>query len=647
MTKWFRQTPALPVWVLLLTLLGVSVRGQDDKTGIEPAAALSIELSSPYVEVDVGSNGNFTMGTLQGDPANPNDDNANLLYGHPGIYTGAVTLRVDGVDYWNYPSNSIGTLISGPTTSGGVNTTVWEAAGIRFTQRLSLVTGTATGRVDTLCIENIATNIDSVPHDVGIREFLDTQLGSNDAAPFQVPGLGAVTAETELIGAAIPQNYQVFDDLANPQVIAAGTLSGGNATPPDRVVWALWSRLNDTPWDFTVDSSRVFGDTGVAIYWNPQTLQPGQSRSVITYYGLSSVQVSVGPLVLGLTAPAQLDVIGGTYSPNPFTVTGFIENSLAGTPTAQGVVAELILPAGLELEPGQTNPQNIGDLNFDQSAQGNWLVRATGTPTGTLTMTMRVTTTNLTPSQQDVSRDILVPPLSAGPLAITAMTDNGNGGIDLSWIYTGQGTPVLYGVALFDWETGMEHYLDLGGPGDPWLPAVQNQATIPVNAGGYYTAFVAAVVEMANGVVESAAGQPPQQEVLLSDPVQELVIFQPGTPVTDPPNPAVSTPASGEILASWGLQRALALVAVVVFDYQAGDFLRDGSWIHEVYRPVEIWPGPQPFGAHPTSVSYTGLAPGEYAVRIYHLGWDGSVADSSAAAQSAGFPDGWFHVMVH
>jgi hypothetical protein len=605
----------------------------------------AVVLSSTYVEIGVASTGNVTMGTLIGDPNNPNDDNKRLLYGHPNSTTGYTTLRVDGADFAN---NSGLTLVDGPTTAGDVNTTVWENAGVRLTQRLRIVTGTTTGRADTMAIEDTYENIDSAAHDVGLRIFLDTQLGSNDGSPFQIPGIGGVTTETELFGAAIPQSFQVFDDLANPEIIALGTLSGGSATPPDRAIWGSWPSMVGNIYDYTIDPTRsLTGDSAIAYYWNPITLQPGQTRTIITYYGLGSVTTSTGPLVLGLTAPSQLDIIGGTYSPNPFTVSGFIDNSISGTPDAQDVMAELILPAGLELVAGQTNPQNLGTLGFGQNTSVNWQVRATGSPTGNLTMTLRVTTSNLTPGIQTVTRDILIPVLGAGNPVITEIRDAGNGNLFLRWNFTGPEPVLIYGVALFDWATGTEHYLDLGGQaGDPWLVTGNTEATIPVPGGGYYTAFVAAVVEeTASDEVDAQSAT--QTRVDISQPAQALIIFQPGTPVDAPPNPAAASNGPGSLTASWDLQRALALVAVVVFDFQTNDFMRDPSYIDEVFRTVEIWPGAQPFGAHPMSVDYNGLGPGLYGIKIYHLGWDGSVTDSSAAAQSAGNPDGYFRVQVN
>ncbi len=625
---------ALTTFVVLGVPFALAGAGTEGDIGLNV-----VEIQSTYVEVGIAPTGNFTMGTLEGDPNNPNDNDLRLLFGHPSSTTGYTTMRVDGSD----ATMSTGTtlpVVTPPTTVGGVNTTVWEYLGVRLTQRVTLVTGTSTGRVDTACLEYTMENIDATNHDVGLRILFDTQLGNNDGAPFQVPGLGAVTTESELLGANVPQAFQVFDDLANPNVIASGTLGGGAATLPDRAVWGHWSDIFGSVWDYTISPGTTISDSAVAHWWNPTTLAPGATRTIITYYGLGSVTTSTGPLVVGLTAPAQLVLVGGVFSPNPFTATGFIENSVAATGTANGVQADLMLPAGLELDAGQTNPVIIGNLAQGANAQANWQVRANGAATGDLTMTLDVSTTNLTPASQTVDRVINIPGGASTIPVITEIRQGAGASVYLNYTYNGPGTPLLYAIAMFDWATGAEGWLDLGGPGDPWLlNNLNTTATVPVPGGGYYTAFVAAIVD--DEIVRNALITP------ISNPGQALVIAQPGLPIATPPTPTAVSPAVGTIDVGWGLQRALGLVAITVFDYTAGDFLRDASYTDEIYRLVDMWPGVQPGGTHPTTASYTGLPAGQYAVQIFHLGWDGSVSSSAESDVDMGTPrDGWIRVQV-
>lgn len=335
----------------------------------------SIMLASPYVEIAIkDTNANLTMGTLVGDPDNPNDDNKRLLYGHPNPGTGAVTIRIDGADYWNLGSAVIGTLVSGPTNDGYTNTTVFDVAGIRVTQEVSIVAGGGTGREDTMLHKLTMVNMDEAPHSVGARIMYDTMLGNNDGAPFRVPGVGEVTTEYELLGAAIPPFYQVFDDFVNPTVIAQGTLLGGSAVAPDRVVWAQWGYIVTTPWDFTINPARSITDSAVGIYWNPVTLQPGQSRTVATYYGLGSVGLDMRPPVaVGITAGAQVECVTGgdalvptgTLVPDPFPVVVYLAHVVPSvTEPLQNVFVRLTMPPGVVFA-GSPAIYELSDLSMN------------------------------------------------------------------------------------------------------------------------------------------------------------------------------------------------------------------------------------------------------------------------------------------
>ncbi|MCX5909880.1 MAG: hypothetical protein NTY64_22565, partial [Deltaproteobacteria bacterium] len=123
--------------------------------------------------------------------------------------------------------------------------------------------------------------------------MLDTQLGDNDGAPFQIPGMGNVTTEKEFLGEEIPPIWLSMNDLAYPTVISKGILLGLGATKPDRFVLARWLEIRSTDWDYQIIPYRyVTGDSAVGIWWNPQAIEAGQERRIITYYGVGSAKVS-------------------------------------------------------------------------------------------------------------------------------------------------------------------------------------------------------------------------------------------------------------------------------------------------------------------------------------------------------------------
>ena len=380
---------------------------------------LAIGPASGEIEVAVQDSaagmGNFTIGKI-----NPGAPSSRLLYGHPNPWSSGTTIRVDGTDYWNFDTADIGTAATHdppyPYVDGNRSIMKWNVAGgIVLTQTLSLVSSVSGGALNTVEIRYDIENNDTAAHDVGLRIMLDTMLENNDGAPFRVPGVGDVLQEIEFAGAAVPQYFEVFDDLANPTLQARGTLAGGSTTPPDRMVFANWGHISNPPWDFTVEASQyVTDDSALGYYWNPVRMNAGEKKSCITYYGLGQMQVvTEGNFTVALSSyDALTREMNNALSPNPFQITTYIQNS--GTGPITGATATLTLPAGLQLDPavvGQTLARAIGDLSVGQQVQLTWMVRATDTVRGPLTYTLDVAASSGATTPAQVSRQIAIPEL--------------------------------------------------------------------------------------------------------------------------------------------------------------------------------------------------------------------------------------------
>ena len=67
--------------------------------GIQGAAPAAFTSSSSggFIEAVLNTNGQFTIGTVAGDPAKTSDDNKPLLFGHPNPGTSDTMIKVDGV----------------------------------------------------------------------------------------------------------------------------------------------------------------------------------------------------------------------------------------------------------------------------------------------------------------------------------------------------------------------------------------------------------------------------------------------------------------------------------------------------------------------------------------------------------------------
>ena len=331
------------------------------------------QIGSEFVNIALDSSGNFTIG-VQGQTAESTYD---LLFGHPNPWSGGTTLRVDGVDFTNMNNAELGTQVSAPLTQpDGSSLTVWEASGVRLTQRLSVVEGQS-GNRDNVVMEYTATNISAQNRSVGIRIFFDTYLGSNDGVPFRVPGLGTVLFERERYGEAVPPYWTSFESLANPERQSQGSLVTAGMRSPDRVVWGAWPTMFDTAWDYVINpNASVTQDSAVGIYWNPTLLGPGQSMTIGTSYGKSAINADFSPpLTTALLAPPRLANVENQYAPNPWVLNLFIEHSAPGVlNTVNNVRAELILPEGLVSQ--QPEMVNLGNIQPSASAEVEWTVEA-------------------------------------------------------------------------------------------------------------------------------------------------------------------------------------------------------------------------------------------------------------------------------
>jgi pimeloyl-ACP methyl ester carboxylesterase len=328
------------------------------------------KVSNDFLEYVVDSAGRFTIGTVNGNPENPNDNDKNLLFGHPSPWSSYTTLNIDDeiTDY----KPTLKAPVSDPSQLRNSSEMKFINKEVRIQQVLKIVENPNTNRADTVEIKYIVKNEDSVSHDVGLRIMMDTMLGSNDHAPFRIPGVGAVTTEKEFSGNQIPEYWQAFDNLENPSVIAQGHLTNTD-NKPDKVQFTNWGHVYDNPWNYSISPTSSNGDSAVSIYWRKKQLNPGESKEYTTYYGLSEfLQDLRPPIALSLTGPRVLELDeSGNYKPNPTTITAYFQN--IGNQAANDVNLSLILPTGMKLIKGE-NDISIGVLQQGEIKQVSWEV---------------------------------------------------------------------------------------------------------------------------------------------------------------------------------------------------------------------------------------------------------------------------------
>jgi len=198
------------------------------------------KICNSYIELAVASNGRYTVGTTGGNPDVSTDDNKILLYWHSSPSTSYTTIRVDEENY--VYGQGVFSVAPSFDEQLGKNESEQMIDGVSVKQVLSLVKNTATDREDLVEIKYIVKNESSSPKSVGVRIMMDTKLGWNDAVPFRVRS-GVITNEREFSAGVVPQYWQAFDSLENPQVVSQGTLLHSSVNNPDKVQFTNWGRV--------------------------------------------------------------------------------------------------------------------------------------------------------------------------------------------------------------------------------------------------------------------------------------------------------------------------------------------------------------------------------------------------------------------
>ncbi len=124
----------------------------------------------------------------------------------------------------------------------------------------------------------------------------------------------------------------------------------------------------ETFWDYAITPGMEVGDSAVALYWNPKTLQPAESVTYVTYYGLAGVG----------GGKAWIDASQAVTSTQPeFQATLWVANNSDADFT--GGEATLSLPAGLALAAGESAAKPLPRVPPNGGAQSvSWRLVASG-----------------------------------------------------------------------------------------------------------------------------------------------------------------------------------------------------------------------------------------------------------------------------
>lgn len=368
--RWLVTTCAAAVCVLLLP---TAASAGTDAKGTPPPAP---DPCTEHIAYQVDAPGFFNAGAGTDGACVPQAGAWDLMYRWPsGPGTSYTTVKTEsGIYVLGQDVTPIRAVDAQP---GSPDTTSEREyllpTGLRVTQKLEITDGFTPGRSDTLKVSYQIDNPTGTAQAAELRVMLDTELNYNDGAPFQIPGVGAVTTERDFVGADVPDYYAAFADFQDPVHIAAGILKTPGEIVPSRVVFGTWPNLSQNAWDVTTDpAAPITRDSAVAMYFRPPStggmIPPRESVTYTTRYGRASASSDFRPpLSMTVLAP------GETALGSAFSVTVFVTN--VGNASATHGVARLYVPSGFTVAEPTIVPLS-NPLAPNQTQQVTWTVTA-------------------------------------------------------------------------------------------------------------------------------------------------------------------------------------------------------------------------------------------------------------------------------
>ena len=382
----------------------------------------NLRLSNEYISISVNQDeynmGRFAVDVTGGAPMRDTDEGKPLIYGRPNPWPSYTTVRIDGENYvFGGPTNrragrdaKYGEVVQPPKLRDGEIITKTRFGSLEVTQILTFAHSSTTGLPDTARIRYRVANLGEEEKEVGLRIMLNTMLGENDGAPFRVED-EAIEGDAMFEKENMPTFFQAFDELEDPKVTAQGTLIGPELTTPDRIYFSNWGSLADGAWDFNFAPGREFLregefelDSSAALYWNSETLDPGESREYVTDYGLGGITIVPGLLSLGVTSPSEIVM---DRSDRKAQIVAYIQNT--ADIEVKDAEAFLELPEGIELVSGSEN-EKIGNLEPGETAQLMWEISPRRLADHQFDYTLRVDASNTDENQVTRSIDVVGPP---------------------------------------------------------------------------------------------------------------------------------------------------------------------------------------------------------------------------------------------
>lgn len=386
-----RCTAIALIFVLTLSFSGA---GQIANAALEEThGGDALKVQNQFISYCVDKKtGRFGISTVEGAPRRAGDQNTYLLFKGEKPDTSFTTFRIDGQDYIfgnDYGFFGIqGGMVKAPSTQSGTNAAVWKLGDLEVTQQLTLIEDDSNPDVGNVKVAYTVVNNGKTQKSIGSRILFDTMLGTNDGSPLIIPGIEkAVEYEISFEGEQVPLFWQAADSDIGPEVVSYGLVSGWGNKAPDKMTVAHWNGIGSTKWDYSTDENLKFtsvfnrhnkADSAIALYWNPKTIEPGETRVYETYYGLGVFMSADGSTFLStLTGPDSFELNEDKtgYVQDEFELSLALDNSLPVSVGLTGVTATIELHGGIKLTEGQLQKQSMDVLERDSRAFFTWRIK--------------------------------------------------------------------------------------------------------------------------------------------------------------------------------------------------------------------------------------------------------------------------------
>jgi len=186
------------------------------------------------------------------------------------------------------------TAVESTTTGARI---VWTSKALVATCSLDFVLSSGSAVADGLRLSLSLVNVSESSQKVAIRWLLDTSLGEKKDH-FRLATGESISSESKL-ESPLPDWW--LSTASNDDALGLVVMMGKGATPPSRVYFANWKRLNDAPWEPTYKAGRdfnqmpySFNDSAVVHVYDAQDVASGGTREITVMLGLKSAKTLEG-----------------------------------------------------------------------------------------------------------------------------------------------------------------------------------------------------------------------------------------------------------------------------------------------------------------------------------------------------------------